>query len=170
VPDAVNVKRATFVNPSTSDKIAVLRRLHVYGAEDWIGAPAGPVSLVYNLETPLGVVFNPLGTALRTVSGYKAGPGGLAIPQPPPTGLTDIIFPQPMRSVMGWHSPPLLGIDGAYIWRGVISASNPEVEEEFHRDYGPRIIVFPGGCFQTYVIDDNFHGYFNLWWDEYRLT
>jgi hypothetical protein len=172
VPDNINVKRATFVNPITSDRIAVLRRLHVYMAEDYFAGGAGPIaSLVYNLITPVGVVFAPLVSMQRTVTGYTAGPGGLAIPLAPPTGLTDIIFPQPQRSVMGWHSPPLTGIDGGYVWRGIIGGTaGPEIQENFNRDYGPRVIVYPGGCFQTYFIDNTAHAYFNMWWDEYKLT
>lgn len=166
IPDGVNVKRAVFCNPLDSDRIAVLRRLHVYAAEDLIALPAGPASIVYDL-VPLGLTtMGVLQPGQRLVSGYtQAG-----VAPPPPLIGTDILFP-PKKSSMGWKSVDPLGISGAYIWRGVImGGAGWEIEEEFEGNRGPRMIVFPGGIFETYVVSTDWHGYFNMWWDEYPLT
>lgn len=165
IPDGLNVKRAVFGNPLTSDRIAVLRRLHIYGAEDWVLA-GGLVSFAYDLQ-PLGATtLGALKTGQRLVTGYQqAG----AVTPPPLTG-TDIMFP-PKDSVMGWKQVDVNNLAGGYIWRGIIGGlAGPEILEEFEPNRGPRIIVFPGGIFECYAIDVTFHAYFNLWWDEYPLT
>lgn len=165
VPDGVNVKRCVFVNPLTSDKIAVFRRLHIYTAEDMAGAAR---SVIYNLIPQVGIVWNII-KGYRLVDGYRSTVGGLAPPNVnPPSGL-DVDFP-PRPSQMGFHSPALNGIDGGYFWRGVIDGIG-EIEENFEKNNGgPRIIIFPGGTFQTYAIDNAYHAYVNLWWDEYSVT
>jgi hypothetical protein len=165
IPDAANVKRAVFVNPLDSDRVAVLRRLHVYAAEDY--ATTG-VSLVYSWQPQTGYVFTvtALTRGVRLTSGYDATVMGLP-PPTPPIGL-DIPFPT-RQSTMGWHTPPFNGIDGAYFWRGVLSQSR-DILEEFRPYSGPRFMVFPGGTFHGYILDANAHAYWNLWWDEYPLT
>jgi len=175
VPDNVNVKRWTFVNPHDSERVAVIRRLHVYAAPDWILAQVttpSPVPFVYNTITPTTFVLDPtIVHGIRLVTGYVVQKNGVAIPQPPQaSSATDVVFPI-AASVMGFHSPQLTGIDGGYFWEGILGQPiGFEIEEDFHRDYGPRIIVFPGGCFQMYALDNTFHAYGNLWWDEYPLS
>jgi hypothetical protein len=169
-PDNVNVKRMVFCNPLDSDRIAVLRRLHIYTAQDWNMAhdvPGGEVEFVYNLTAQTGFVLNPT-RGIRLVDGYQNTVLGGTSP-PPMTGL-DIQFP-PRASRCGFHSPSINGIDGGYIWRGVIGgAADFEIVENFNRDYGPRIIIFPGGTFTSYAITTDFHAHWNMWWDEYPLT
>lgn len=172
LPNGVDVKRAHFYNPSNSEKIAVLRRLHVYMAEDIIeGGPPeyGPVSYVYNL-VPLNPIVPNTHKGIRLVSGYQTSVAGL--PPPPPLGSD--LFPT-RSSAMGYQITDPIGIDGGYIWRGIIGGAKTlggsiEILENFNTQGGPRVIVFPGGSFQSYAIDTNFHGYVNLWWDEYPLT
>ena len=169
-PDAVNVKRAVFANPITSNRIAVLRRLHVYTAEDIFGPFLS--SLVYDVQAMTGgLQFGNLVHGQRLVTGYQ-GHGGGVNPPTPPQGLDfNFVLSAGARALpqshMGWMAVPPTGIAGGYIWRGLIKE---EVLEDFNPDHGPRMIVFPDGLFETYVIDVNFHGYFNMWWDEYPLN
>ncbi|HXJ70391.1 MAG TPA: hypothetical protein VNM39_15920 [Verrucomicrobiae bacterium] len=169
VPDGVNVKRCVFGNPITSDRIAVLRRLHIYAAEDWVAAAAAGVfnvSVVYDLQSIGATVFAPFTAGQRLVTGYQQSGGAT----PPPLIGTDIQFP-PASATCGFKNVDVNGIAGGYIWRGVMG--NPagyEILENFNVEAGPRMIVFPGGFFEAYAIDTTFHAYFNMWWDEYPLT
>jgi hypothetical protein len=181
IPDGTNVKRASFVNPNYSATIAVLRRLHVYLAEDMYNDPStalSPTKFVYSLVPFFPTAVNNIVHGNRLVSGFVnssilqpvAGP-------PPPAGTFDVGFP-PSQSVCGFMSPPQTGITGGYIWQGFIgnggvpAATGGELEilENFNVDSGPRIIVYPGGNVEFYPLQNTVHWYTNLWWDEYPLT
>ena len=159
VTDGTNVKRAVFANILTSDRVCVLRRLHVYGAIDWWANGAGNVvEYVYDLQPNTGTVWNISAKGQRLVNGYQSQVIGGAPPQVP--GGLDISFPSPKPSCNGFHTPALNGIAGGYIWHGIMgNAAGPEILEDFNSTSGPRIIVFPGGTFESYAIDVNFHGY-----------
>jgi len=164
VPDGVNVKRAIFVNPLTSERIAVLKKLHVYGAEDWQAGPSIATKFVYDLVPPTGFVLTIGKFGQRLVTGYQPSVLGGPNPLGQSTG-SDIQFP-PRPSAMGWKNVAIDGIAGAYYWQGTIGGAEQEILEIFD----PRLIVYPGGTAEFYAVDNNFHAYLNLWWDEYPLT
>src|SRR6185369_9509066 len=98
------------------------------------------VSVVYDLQ-PLGAtVFAPFTPGQRLVTGYSQV-GGASFP---PDTRTDIVFP-PGPAACGIKNVDPNGLAGAYIWRGVLSPSMPEILETFEATTGPRIKVWPGG-------------------------
>jgi hypothetical protein len=169
VPDGINVKRAVFANPINSDRICVLRRFHAYMAEDFAAATAAALadySIVYDLVGLGATVLGNVQPGQRLVTGYQQT-GGVS---PPPLTGSDIQFP-PKNSVCGWKAVDPNGISGAYIWRGIIGQHGGfDTLEEFLDTRGPRMIVFPGGIFESYLLETSAHMYFNMWWDEYPLT
>ena len=169
VPGA-DVSRATFFNPVGNDRVAVLRRLHVYAAEDYVG---GSASLIYSNAPQEGIVFNGTSATLgkRLVSGYEWCPVGATSRNLP---LEQMDFPWNPRpgsvlpySKCGWHTPMVQGIDGQYFWRGRFTEG--DTIEDFNSATGPRFFVFPGGTFHAYILDAGAHVYWNMWWDEYPL-
>lgn len=162
VPDGLNVKRCLFVNPVNSERIAVLRKLHIYGTPGWQSAPSVATKFVYGLVPPTGFVLAPLNKGQRLVTGYM--PSVIGVPPQQQTQF-DIQFP-PRSSAMGWKNVDINGISGGYIWTGTIGGAEQEILEIFE----PRMIVFPGGIFECYALATDFAGYLNMWWDEYPLT
>lgn len=160
--DGINTLRACFLNPYNSQRIAVLRRLHVY--EDQGSAVSS--YLVYNLVNQSAAV----GTSFTLKNGQKLMTkytGGVE-----PT--TPYEQPDTTKSSMGWVlTPQRTGLDGAYIWQAPFGGgvgTDTEVLENFEETRGPRIILYPASTFQVYVLDVNAHYYANMWWDEYPLT
>lgn len=166
-----DVARAVFFNPVGNDRVAVLRRLHVYAAPEY--GPGVRVDLIYSNAPQEGVVFNGTSATLgkRLVSGYEWCPVG-AVSRLLPDGIADFPWnPKPgtvlPHSKCGWHTPMIVpGIDGQYWWRGLFEG---DTLEEFNSATGPRFFVFPGGTFHAYLLDATAHVYWNMWWDEYPI-
>ena len=173
VPDGVNVKRCVFGNPIDSDRVAVLRRLHVYLAEDFAAAAkaaGASYSIVYDLVGLGATLLGTINKGQRLVTGYQT----VGSVTPPPFTGSDIIFGANgivQAGTCGWKTVDVNGIAGGYIWRGIIGdQAGVEVLENFNVNAGPRMIVFPGGIFELYLIETTAHFYANMWWDEYNLT
>ena len=161
--DGINTLRACFLNPYNSERIAVLRRLHVYEDPSALGSSYVVYNLV-NQSAACGTGFT-LKRGQKLVTTYTAGVE--------PTTKYEI--PDTNQSAMGWvQTPARTGLDGAYIWQapfgGAIAGAEMEVLENFEGERGPRVILYPASSFQVYVLDVNAHYWANLWWDEYPLT